>query len=59
MQVRWTLAAANDFEAIADYLFEKAPNSAVEILRRLYNAPALLQQFPLRGRVGKERELVN
>jgi plasmid stabilization system protein ParE len=28
MQVRWTTAAANDLESIANYLFEKTPQNA-------------------------------
>ncbi len=32
MQVRWTTAAANDLENIADYLFEKTPENAARLI---------------------------
>jgi toxin ParE1/3/4 len=61
MQLRWTEEAANDLEHIADYLFEHAPDRAVELVRTIYHAPAALLTFPNRGRRGKKegtRELV-
>jgi toxin ParE1/3/4 len=61
MELRWTEAAASDFERIADYLFEHAPDRAATLLRTVYNAPAALLTFPNRGRPGKKegtRELV-
>jgi toxin ParE1/3/4 len=53
MQLRWTEEAANDLERIADYLLLYAPDRAEELLRRVYNAPAALLNFPNRGRLGK------
>ncbi len=61
MQLRWTADAANDLEHIADYLFEHAPEHAAELVRKIYNAPLALLNFPHRGRPGKKegtRELV-
>lgn len=61
MELRWTEAAADDLEDIADYLFENAPGQAAEIVREVYNAPSALLTFPYRGRPGKKegtRELV-
>jgi len=61
MQLRWTAEAANDLERIADYLLQHAPDRASDLLRRVYNAPAALLDFPNRGRPGKRedtRELV-
>ena len=61
MQLRWTAAAAEDLEHIADYLFEKTPQNAAQLMRRIYDAPSLLKTFPHRGRPGKKqgtRELV-
>ena len=61
MQLRWTEDAASDLEHITDYLFEKAPERAPELVRSIYNAPAELLKFPHRGRPGKKngtRELV-
>ena len=61
MRVRWTPAAADDFENIANYLFEQTPESAARLIREIYSAPNGLESFPKRGRVGKKegtRELV-
>lgn len=61
MQLRWTREAAADLERIADYLFQQVPERAAELVRAVYEAPALLLEFPYRGRPGKKagtRELV-
>ena len=61
MQVRWTSAAADDLENIANYLFEKTPQNAARLIREIYDAPSTLKSFPNRGRAGKKegtRELV-
>lgn len=61
MQLRWTEEAASDLERIADYLFERAPHRAAELVRSIYDAPAALLTFPQRGRPGMKegtRELV-
>lgn len=61
MQLRWTTEAAADLERIADYLFQHVPERAAELVRTVYEAPALLLEFPHRGRPGKKagtRELV-
>lgn len=61
MQVRWTTAAADDLETIADYLFEKTSENAARLLREICNAAFVLKNFPNRGRTGKKqgtRELV-
>jgi toxin ParE1/3/4 len=61
MQVRWTSAAADDLENIANYLFEKTPENAPRLIREIYAAPSTLKDFPNRGRAGKKegtRELV-
>jgi toxin ParE1/3/4 len=61
MQLRWTREAAADLERIADYLFQQVPERAAELVRAVYDAPALLLEFPHRGRPGKKagtRELV-
>jgi addiction module RelE/StbE family toxin len=42
-------------------LFQNAPERAAELVRGIYNAPAALLTFPLRGRAGKKegtRDLV-
>ena len=61
MQLRWTREAAADLEGITDYLFQHVPERAAELVRTVYDAPALLLEFPHRGRPGKKagtRELV-
>ena len=61
MQVRWTPAAADDLENIANYLFEKTPENAARLIREIYSTPSRLKNFPNRGREGKRkgtRELV-
>ena len=61
MQLRWIREAAADLERIADYLFQHVPDRAAELARAVYEAPALLLEFPHRGRPGKTegtRELV-
>ncbi len=61
MQLRWTEQAADDLEAITNYLFENTPEHAERIVRAIYNAPASLLEFPYRGRPGRKegtRELV-
>lgn len=46
--------AADDLERISSYLFEKTPLHAPELVRAIYSAPAVLLQFPRRGRPGKK-----
>ncbi len=61
MRLRWTSAAADDLENIANYLFEKTPENAARLIREIYDAPPTLKSFPNRGRAGKKegtRELV-
>ena len=61
MQLRWTEDAATDLEQIADYLFEQTSAHALRIALQIYEAPEILTQFPLCGRLGRKpgtRELV-
>ena len=55
MQVRWTSAAADDLENIANYLFEKTPENAARLIREIYDASSTLKNFPNRGREGKKK----
>jgi len=55
MQLCWTEGAANDLEHIADYLFEHAPSRAIDLVRKIYDAPSVLLTFPNRGRPGKKK----
>lgn len=61
MQLRWTTVAADDLEGIAEYLFEKSPQNAAQLIRKVYEAPSNLRTYPNLGRPGKKdgtRELV-
>lgn len=61
MQVRWALAATDDLENIANYLFEKTPENAARLIREVYDAASSLRNFANRGRPGKKigtRELL-
>ena len=55
MQVRWTTAAADDLQTIADYLFEKTPENAARLIREICSAAFALRNFPNRGRTGKKQ----
>jgi toxin ParE1/3/4 len=55
MELRWTEGAAKDLEHIADYLFEHAPGRAADLVRKIYDAPAVLLTFPNRGRLDKKK----
>jgi len=35
MRLRWTEAAVGDLEGITDYLFEKTPENAAQIIRKI------------------------
>jgi toxin ParE1/3/4 len=52
MQLRWTRDAAADLEHIAEYLVQHVPERASALVRTVYEAPALLLEFPHRGRPG-------
>jgi addiction module RelE/StbE family toxin len=60
-RLRWSLAAANDLEGIADYLYLHHPSFAASTILRLYDAAKSLKSFPYAGRAGRihgTRELV-
>jgi toxin ParE1/3/4 len=54
-ELRWTFAAAEDLQEIADYPFEKTPSTAAELIRRIYKARSTPKEFPNRGRIGKKQ----
>jgi toxin ParE1/3/4 len=60
-RIRWSPAAADDLEAIYNYLSEHHPSLVQSTIRRLYDGARSLKQFPNRGRAGQKegtRELV-
>jgi addiction module RelE/StbE family toxin len=61
MRLRWTPAAADDLESIADYLAQHLPSFQQSTIREIYQAILALRSTPYRGRAGREegtRELV-
>jgi addiction module RelE/StbE family toxin len=60
-RIRWAPAAADDLQAIRDYLRQYHPAFVQTTVRRLYDAARSLKRFPNRGRIGQidnTRELV-
>jgi len=60
-RLRWSMAAADDLEGIANYLYLNHPAFATSTLQRLYDAAKSLKSFPNAGRIGMRsgtRELV-
>jgi plasmid stabilization system protein ParE len=43
MQLRWTSAAADDLENIANYLFERTPENAARLIREICDASSALK----------------
>jgi toxin ParE1/3/4 len=61
MRLRWTPAAADDLEAIADYLTGHFPSFKQTTIEKIYATIVGLRSLPHRGRTGREegtRELV-
>jgi toxin ParE1/3/4 len=61
MRIRWTPAAADDLQHISDYLKEHHPHYRQATIRKVYAAIKSLNEWPHRGRLGREegtRELM-
>ena len=61
MLIRWTPAAAEDLQRISDYLKEHHPHYRQATIRKVYAAILSLNEWPHRGRLGREegtRELM-
>lgn len=54
MRLRWTPAAADDLEAIADYLRRNFPSFLQPTIQTIYRAIVSLKTMPYRGRIGRE-----
>ncbi len=52
MRLRYTVEARSHIKAIYDYLAERNPTAALEIVSRIRGAAELLQDFPRIGRAG-------
>jgi toxin ParE1/3/4 len=60
-RIRWASAAADDLQAISEYLRTHYPSLSQSTIRKLYDAARSLRRFPNRGRNGRisgTRELV-
>jgi addiction module RelE/StbE family toxin len=61
MIVRWTTPAAQDLQGITRYIRKDSPTAARAVAKSLFDAANSLDNFPLKGRVGRivgTRELV-
>jgi toxin ParE1/3/4 len=54
MRIRWTPAAAADLQTISEYLKEHHPRYRDRTMRKLYETIRELNQWPARGRPGRE-----
>jgi len=54
-RVRWTPQAADDLQAIYDFIARDSPHYAQLTVERILASIDLLEQFPLRGRQIPER----
>ena len=52
MRIRWTLPAADDLEAIKNYLQQHCPHFAQPAVRTIYQSIRSLKTSPNRGRPG-------
>jgi len=55
-EVRWTTQAADDLEAIYDFIARDSPQYAQLIVQGILAAVGTLEQFPLLGRAVPERQ---
>lgn len=53
MRVRWTTPAANDIEAIGDYLYAENPTAAVKIVQKILATEGFLADHPYAGKPGR------
>ncbi len=53
-RLKWVGRAADDLEAIAEYIFEDSPDAAKRVARRLVQSARSLTSLPNRGRAVPE-----
>jgi toxin ParE1/3/4 len=61
MRIVWTVPALADLEEMGDYIAERNPRAAVDVMSRIHAACERLHTFPASGRPGRiagTRELV-
>jgi toxin ParE1/3/4 len=57
VRLRWTPEAADDLEAIYDYLVQNRPDRASSTIKRIHQDLLGLRRFPLMGRLTERREV--
>jgi plasmid stabilization system protein ParE len=55
MRLRWTIQAADDLEAIKEFIGRDSPSYARHVVEELYEAAARIPPFPDIGRIVPER----
>jgi toxin ParE1/3/4 len=61
VKIRWTASAANDLKSAHEYLRERSPGAADEVIDRILASIEVLARYPEMGRPGRiegTRELV-
>ena len=61
MRVIWTQAAADDLEAIVEYIYRSSPDAAARVAAHIFDTIVMLASFPQRGKKRDEddsREIV-
>jgi len=53
LKVRWTMPAANQFQAIFDYVSDENPEAAERMIRRIREAILATARMPQIGRIGR------
>ena len=54
LKVRWTTQAADDLEAVFEFIAKDKPSAARRIARKVRDCSRLLARYPRLGRVGNE-----
>jgi toxin ParE1/3/4 len=54
LKVRWTTQAADDLEAVFDFIAKDKPSAARRIARKVRDCSRLLARYPRLGRAGNE-----
>jgi addiction module RelE/StbE family toxin len=53
MEIRWMPLAAQDLEAVYDYVQQDSENAAKQLTARIFSAVGMLTPHPLAGREGR------
>ena len=58
LKVRWTTQAADDLEAVFEFIAKDKPSAAPRIARKVRDCSRLLARYPQFGRVGNPAIIV-